>query len=279
MNLSYKCLLLVAFLLLGLALPASAQSAFNLGNDDHVKPTPSQQFFYWFPNRILDFADIFRFGLAFGPGWGGEVAVTDKYQLGNYKANQTGFGWYGSAGDRKLVSHSGKYKTKVTGADDTRLQSPNDSTRHFFRGRRDEQSWDVRGQFALGLVQPYFGIDVYEIGDFFTGLTLVDLRKDDMSPLGYVDTDPPRKLGRGVSNLLTGITEIPKSIYAVDKSHGGVAAFTWGTAMGVKRFFIRETVGIYEILTFPAPGDMIIEPEFPFIPQQSDTSWRLRRAW
>ena len=246
---------------------------------EQQKPTGTQQFFYWFPNRILDFADIFRVGLAFGPGWGGEIAVTDKYQLGSYKVNQTGFGWYGSAGERKIVSHSGKYESKVRGGSATRAETPKDSTRRFFRGRSDEQSYDVRGQFALGLVQPYLGVDFYEIGDFFTGLTLVDLRKDDMSPMAFVDADPPRKLGRGVSNLVTGITEIPRTIISVDKGYGGVAAYTWGAALGLKRFFVRETVGLYEILTFPAAGDTIIEPEYPFIPQQSDTSWRLRRSW
>ena len=29
-----------------------------------------QKFFYYFPSRVLDFADIFRAGVAFGPGFG-----------------------------------------------------------------------------------------------------------------------------------------------------------------------------------------------------------------
>lgn len=264
-------------LLLLIATPLSSSAQESL--DPAFETTSWQKFFYYFPSRVLDFADIFRAGVAFGPGFGGELAFTEKHQIGNYVANETGFGWYGSAGNRKIVGHSGYYKTKVKGDDDTRLQNKIDESSRFMRGRTDEKEYDLRGEFAFGLIHPYLAIDFYEIGDFFAGLASVDPRNDDMKPDAYVDSDPPRKLGRGLANLLTGIGELPKNVLAIDKGHGGVAAVTWGTALGLKRFLIREAVGLYEIATFPAGGGPMIEPEFPFTPNQSDTGWRLRRSW
>ena len=86
--------------------------------------------------------------------------------------------------------------------------------------------------------------------------------------------DPLRQLGRGVSNLFTGIMEVPSNVNAVATENGDVAGVTWGLFRGVWRCAIRETVGVFETVTFPFGWDPILEPEFPFEPGKS-TEWRV----
>ncbi len=86
---------------------------------------------------------------------------------------------------------------------------------------------------------------------------------------------PTRKLGRGCSNLIFGVVEIPISMISVNKEYGGAAGITWGTFRGFKRFLMREVVGVYEICTFFFRQGTIIEPEFPFMPEQR-LGWRVQ---
>jgi putative exosortase-associated protein (TIGR04073 family) len=78
--------------------------------------------------------------------------------------------------------------------------------------------------------------------------------------------DAGRKLGRGFANTLFGIAEIPMQIQATTAKEGGGAGATYGVLKGIGHFFMREGVGIYEILTFPIPYpkyyEPILEPEF-----------------
>ena len=80
--------------------------------------------------------------------------------------------------------------------------------------------------------------------------------------------DAGRKLGRGVSNALLGITEIPRTIMEVNKDSGAGTAATWGPIKGIWRFVGREIAGVHEIITFPIPWpagyEPIIHPEFPW---------------
>src|SRR5512147_2311296 len=75
-----------------------------------------------------------------------------------------------------------------------------------------------------------------------------------------------RKLGRGLANTLFGVAEIPIQVQATLEREGSGAAATWGVVKGLGHFFMREGVGIYEIVTFPIPYpryyEPIIEPEF-----------------
>ena len=86
---------------------------------------------------------------------------------------------------------------------------------------------------------------------------------------------PTRKLGRGISNVVFGVVEIPISMISVNREYGGAAGITWGTLRGVKRFVLREVVGVYEICTFFFRQGTIIEPEFPFMPEQR-LEWRVQ---
>jgi len=85
--------------------------------------------------------------------------------------------------------------------------------------------------------------------------------------------DPVRQLGRGLSNVTTGVLEIPFNMISVGKESGDVGGATYGLFRGIERFFIREFVGVFEIVTFPVGWAPIIEPEFPFEPVKT-TEWK-----
>ena len=93
-------------------------------------------------------------------------------------------------------------------------------------------------------------------------------------PAGFAATDDPpqghnavRKLGRGVANLLFGVVEVPNQYTKAQSEQGGASGWTYGLSKGVLRWFSREFVGIYEIVTFPIPAPQgykpIMRPEWP----------------
>ena len=67
------------------------------------------------------------------------------------------------------------------------------------------------------------------------------------------DQGPTRKLGRGISNIAFGSSEIVDSIFSVNYAEGNSAAFGYGLVRGVGRTFARLGYGIYEVLLFPFP--------------------------
>jgi putative exosortase-associated protein (TIGR04073 family) len=134
----------------------------------------------------------------------------------------------------------------------------------------------IRGEVILGLVHPYVAFEIYEALDFLGGTVMLDLKKDDWHP--QPGAEKGRKLGRGVNNVVFGLLEIPRNIYAIDEVQGGSAALTVGLARGAWRAFLRTAVvGPYEILTFPTDTDVIIEPEFYFEHGLAETTWRQKR--
>lgn len=60
------------------------------------------------------------------------------------------------------------------------------------------------------------------------------------------------KLGRGISNLLYGATELPMRMLQVNDHDGNNAAFGAGIVEGTHRTVTRIGYGIFEIATFPA---------------------------
>ena len=91
---------------------------------------------------------------------------------------------------------------------------------------------------------------------------------------GYAVTDDApqghnalRKLGRGFSNLLFGVVEVPNQFTKVNADQGGGAAVTYGVGKGFVRWIGRELVGVYEIVTFPIPCPKgyqpVMKPEWP----------------
>ncbi len=81
---------------------------------------------------------------------------------------------------------------------------------------------------------------------------------------------PTRKLGRGISNMVFGVTEIPHTIAQVNDREGNSAAAGYGVVRGVGRAYMRFHVGIFEILSFPFPTVRgtyypALTPDIPYI--------------
>lgn len=62
-----------------------------------------------------------------------------------------------------------------------------------------------------------------------------------------------RKLGRGISNVLYGIMEIPEQMVRKTESQGRKAGWSYGVVDGTNKSLRRFGYGIYEIFTFYCP--------------------------
>ena len=67
------------------------------------------------------------------------------------------------------------------------------------------------------------------------------------------DHGPTRKLGRGLSNLVFGWSEVFPTAAKVNEDEGNLAAAGYGVVRGVGRGFARFGVGLYETFLFPFP--------------------------
>lgn len=67
------------------------------------------------------------------------------------------------------------------------------------------------------------------------------------------DHGPTRKLGRGLSNVVFGWSELPVTVTTINDREGNSAAAGYGVVRGVGRSFARFGVGLYEVLLFPFP--------------------------
>jgi putative exosortase-associated protein (TIGR04073 family) len=64
---------------------------------------------------------------------------------------------------------------------------------------------------------------------------------------------PTRKLGRAISNICFGITEVPYTIEVTNELEGNSAAASYGVIKGVGRAFYRAGAGWAELLTWTLP--------------------------
>jgi len=78
------------------------------------------------------------------------------------------------------------------------------------------------------------------------------------------DYGPTRKLGRGISNLVFGIAELPATIAKINECEGNSAAAGYGVARGLGRSYMRFQSGLFESLTFPFPTTR--RTYFPLLP-------------
>jgi putative exosortase-associated protein (TIGR04073 family) len=87
------------------------------------------------------------------------------------------------------------------------------------------------------------------------------------APAAHAQT-PAHKFGRGAANLTMGIMELPAEMISEGRARGPLWAMSLGFAKGVGGFVTRELVGVYEIVTFPAPVprgyEPILAPEYPW---------------
>ncbi len=78
----------------------------------------------------------------------------------------------------------------------------------------------------------------------------------------------PRKLGRGLANLTTGVIVLPAKVIETTRAHGPFVGATWGVVKGFGWVVMTETIGLFEFLTCPfeTPPDFkpILQPEFPW---------------
>ncbi len=82
----------------------------------------------------------------------------------------------------------------------------------------------------------------------FAATSLADIQDPPAADYG-----PTRKLGRGVSNIFFGLTEIPVTIGKINSEEGNSAAASYGVIRGTGRAFARFGVGFYEALLWPIP--------------------------
>jgi putative exosortase-associated protein (TIGR04073 family) len=82
----------------------------------------------------------------------------------------------------------------------------------------------------------------------FAATSLADIQDPPSADYG-----PTRKLGRGLSNMLYGWTEIPVTIARINTNEGNAAAASYGVIRGTGRAFARFGVGFYEALLWPIP--------------------------
>lgn len=75
---------------------------------------------------------------------------------------------------------------------------------------------------------------------------------DIQSPPG-AQYNSSRKLGRAISNILYGITEIPEQIVRQTATSGHKAGWSYGLVNGTQRTFRRLGYGFYELFTFHCP--------------------------
>lgn len=76
------------------------------------------------------------------------------------------------------------------------------------------------------------------------------------------DYGPTRKLGRGLSNIAFGATEIPESISQINDREGNSAALGYGLVRGLGRALFRVSIGVYEVATFPSTYNGTYKPPY-----------------
>jgi putative exosortase-associated protein (TIGR04073 family) len=84
------------------------------------------------------------------------------------------------------------------------------------------------------------------------------------------DYGPTRKLGRGLSNLVFGIAELPVTIAKINEREGNSAAAGYGVVRGLGRSGMRMGSGLFEFLTFPFPTNRrtyypLLRSDIPYI--------------
>ncbi len=86
-----------------------------------------------------------------------------------------------------------------------------------------------------------------------TTITLATTAFADIQDPPMNEQGPARKLGRAISNLAFGLSELPSSITLINDRDGNAAAATYGIVKGLNRTAFRLGAGVYELLTFPFP--------------------------
>ncbi|MBR0459561.1 MAG: exosortase system-associated protein, TIGR04073 family [Victivallales bacterium] len=252
--------LLVAVLLCTVA-RAEEEELFNL-NDIIVK----SELYVW--NRISDVFDLFRVGIGAGGDIGVDLQVTKYLQLGGMVTKEHGVDfphfippfWMVNYYENTPIfrKHEGYNASLAFLCWRREWNDPVDGQTRFER-----PDWDIRLELAA-LAHIYVNVSVPEIGDFLAGFAGYDPAGDDMKLDPSSRRRPADQFGRGISNILFGVVEVPKNVIRVSEEEGDLVGITKGLGLGVWRFLVREIVGVVEFVTFPFGWEPIIEPAYPF---------------
>lgn len=72
--------------------------------------------------------------------------------------------------------------------------------------------------------------------------------------------NPAEKFGRGLTNILFAVAEIPHNMNVSTQKSGDMAGITTGFWKGFGFMWLRIAAGIYDIVTFPIPIPARYEP-------------------
>lgn len=86
-----------------------------------------------------------------------------------------------------------------------------------------------------------------------TAITLATTAFADIQDPPMNEQGPTRKLGRAISNMAFGITELPVTLCQINDREGNSAAAGYGLVRGVGRSIARIGAGVWEFVTFPFP--------------------------
>ena len=90
-------------------------------------------------------------------------------------------------------------------------------------------------------------------------------------PLYAQDYNAIRKFGRGASNLLLGVSEIPRQMAIVREESDVATGIFYGVPKGLFCTFGRMAVGLYEMITCVIPPYRpVVEPEFVLTEEYND---------
>lgn len=178
---SEKKLIVVIFLILTLCMEvfsADIDNTVKSGNKkegvvEKASPGWGHKILFYIPNRLLDICDIVRARVRVGPGLSYSLSFTKRasFFIGDY--NTVYAGLPGPRTPHKFVSPIGREKQKgiiIMGIDAT------DDTP--YPPKHSVTECQIGGQLLI--VGADAGIDFWEIADFFSGLVMIDLRKDDI---------------------------------------------------------------------------------------------------
>lgn len=85
-----------------------------------------------------------------------------------------------------------------------------------------------------------------------TSLLLASIAFGDIQAPPGAQYTSSRKLGRAISNILYGVTEIPEQIVRQNETSSN-AGWSYGVVNGTQRAFRRMGYGFYELFTFHCP--------------------------
>jgi putative exosortase-associated protein (TIGR04073 family) len=81
------------------------------------------------------------------------------------------------------------------------------------------------------------------------------------------------KLGNGITNMVTGIAEIPKTIMITNRTEGPAYAATAGVMTGLIQMMGRTLCGAVDLVTFMIPTKPIVQPGFVWENFKKETTY------